>query len=75
MASKSCRIEVDELQKENMTEKNEELYNSVLAVTRDQLSKSMGLNAELEALLLMERLRNEKLQAELDELKSKSEEK
>jgi hypothetical protein len=58
-----------------MTEKNEELYSSVLAVTRDQLSKSMGLNAELEALLLMERSRNEKLQAELDELKSKSEEK
>jgi hypothetical protein len=58
-----------------MTDKNEELYNSVLAVTRDQLSKSMGLNDELEALLLMERSRNEKLQAELDELKSKSEEK
>lgn len=58
-----------------MTDNNEELYNSVLAVTRDQLSKSMSLNAELEALLLMERSRNEKLQAELDELKSKSEEK
>jgi hypothetical protein len=58
-----------------MTDKNEELYNSVLAVTRDQLSKSMGLNAELEALLLMERSRNEKLQADLDELKSKSKEK
>ena len=57
-----------------MTDKNEELYNNVLAVTRDQLSKSMRLNAELEALLLMERSRNEKLQAELDELKSKSEE-
>jgi hypothetical protein len=58
-----------------MTDKNEELYSSVLAVTRDQLSKSMGLNAELEALLLMERSKNEKLQAEFDELKSKSEEK
>jgi hypothetical protein len=58
-----------------MTDKNEELYNNVLAVTRDQLSKSMGLNAELEALLLMERSQKEKLQAELDELKSKNEEK
>jgi hypothetical protein len=58
-----------------MTDKNEELYNNVLAVTRDQLSKSMGLNAELEALLLMERSQNEKLKAELDELKSKNEEK
>ena len=58
-----------------MTDKNKELYNNVLAVTRDQLSKSMGLNAELEARLLMERSRNGKLQAELDELKSKSEEK
>jgi hypothetical protein len=58
-----------------MTDNKQELYNNILSVTRDQLSKSMGLNAELEALLLIERSRNEKLQAELDELKSKSEEK
>ena len=58
-----------------MTDNNQELYNNVLSVTRDQLYKSMNLNAELEALLLMERSKVEKLEAELDELKNKEKEK
>jgi hypothetical protein len=43
-----------------------DLIKEVLAVTRDQLSKAMGLNAELEALLYLERKKNEKLQEELN---------
>jgi hypothetical protein len=58
-----------------MTDNKQELYNNVLAVTRDQLSKSMNLNAELEALLLMERSKVESLQIELEELKNKGKEK
>jgi hypothetical protein len=42
-----------------------ELLGEVLAVTREQLSKAMNLNAELEALLFIERRRVEKLQEEL----------
>lgn len=42
-----------------------ELVKEVLAVTRDQLSKAMNLNAELEALLYLERKKVEQLQAEL----------
>jgi hypothetical protein len=49
-----------------------ELLAEVLGVTRDQLSKAMNLNAELEALLLIERRKVEKLQ---EELSKKSEEK
>ena len=58
-----------------MTDNKQELYNNVLSVTRDQLSKSMNLNAELEALLLMERSKVEELQTELEELKNKEKEK
>jgi hypothetical protein len=58
-----------------MTDNKQELYNNVLSVTRDQLSKSMNLNAELEALLLMERSKVESLQIELEELKNKGKEK
>lgn len=42
-----------------------ELLAEVLGVTREQLSKAMNLNAELEALLLIERRKVEKLQEEL----------
>lgn len=51
-----------------------ELLNSVLGITREQLSRSMNLNAELEALLGAERERSaalEKKLAELSEDKSK----
>ena len=58
-----------------MTDNKQELYTNVLSVTRDQLSKSMNLNAELEALLLMERSKVESLQIELEELKNKGKEK
>lgn len=59
-----------------MSEKEEkiDLLNSVLGITRDQLSRSMNLNAELEALLVAERERSaalEKKLAELSEDKSK----
>jgi hypothetical protein len=59
-----------------MTENNQNpaqtaLLSEVLAVTRDQLSKAMNLNAELEALLHIERRKSEKLQ---EELSKKSEE-
>ena len=48
---------------------NNELFNNVLAVTRDQLSKSMGLNAELEALLIVERNKVAELEKQLEEVK------
>jgi hypothetical protein len=48
---------------------NNELFNNVLAVTRDQLSKSMGLNAELEALLIIERSKVAELEKQLEEVK------
>jgi hypothetical protein len=48
---------------------NSELYNNVLAVTRDQLSKSMGLNAELEAMLMAERKKVAELEKQLEESK------
>ena len=50
-----------------------ELVSEVLAVTRDQLSKAMNLNAELEALLLIERKKTKKLEDELN--KTEKEEK
>ena len=48
---------------------NNEIYNNVLAVTRDQLSKSMGLNAELEAMLMMERKKVAELEKQLEDFK------
>ena len=54
---------------ENLNEKLEVL-SGVLNVTREQLTRSMNVTAELEALLNIERARNEKLQADLEALKS-----
>jgi hypothetical protein len=48
---------------------NNEIFNNVLAVTRDQLSKSMGLNAELEAMLMIERKKVADLEKQLEEAK------
>ena len=42
----------------------------MLAVTRDQLARSMNLTAELEALLNIERKKNEELQKALEKLES-----
>lgn len=47
---------------------NVEYITTVLQITRDQLARSVNLNAELEAALNMERQRNEALQAELQKL-------
>jgi hypothetical protein len=47
---------------------NVEYVTAVLQITREQLSRSVSLNAELEAALNLERQRNELLQAELDKL-------
>ena len=43
-----------------------ELVTNVLNITRDQLSRSMNLNAELEALLAAERATNEELKSALE---------
>jgi hypothetical protein len=52
-----------------------ELISNVLNVTRDQLSRSMNLNAELEALLSIERKKVSELEQDLEQIKSKPEEK
>lgn len=58
------------------TQQNQlELISNVLNVTRDQLSRSMNLNAELEALLSIERKKVSELEQALAQTKSKTEEK
>ena len=49
-----------------------EVLGEVLGVTRDQLSRSINLNAELEALLNIERRKTAELEQELTELKNKT---
>lgn len=49
-----------------------ELLSEVLGVTRDQLSRSINLNAELEALLNIERRKVSDLEKELETLKNKA---
>jgi hypothetical protein len=46
------------------------VLSSTLAITRDQLSRSMGLNAELEAILDLERKRNDSLLAQIQDLQA-----
>jgi len=46
-----------------------EILSEVLGVTRDQLSRSINLNAELEALLNIERRKVSELEQELAALK------
>ena len=58
-----------------MPDNNQEVFNNVLAITRDQLSKSMSLATELEALLVIERKKTAELETKLAELQAKSEEK
>jgi hypothetical protein len=57
-----------------MSDNNQEVFNNVLAITRDQLSKSMSLATELEALLVIERKKTSELEAKIAELQAKSEE-
>jgi hypothetical protein len=53
-----------------MSDKNQsEILSEVLGVTRDQLARSVNLNAELEALLNIERRKVAELEQEL--IKSK----
>jgi BMFP domain-containing protein YqiC len=58
-----------------MPDNNQEVFNNVLAITRDQLSKSMSLATELEALLVIERKKTAELEARIAQLESKLEEK
>ena len=46
-----------------------EVLTEVIKITRDQLSRSLNLNAELEALLTVERRRREELEKTLSESK------
>lgn len=54
---------------------NQEVFNNVLSVTRDQLSKSMAISAELEALLLVERRKVADLERQIAELQKPDEKK
>jgi hypothetical protein len=49
-----------------------EILSNVLNVTREQLTRSMNVTAELEALLNIERAKTEQLTAELAKLKSEA---
>jgi hypothetical protein len=51
------------------------LLEEVIKVTREQLSRSMGVNAELEALIKIERAKMAELQSAYDALKASTEEK
>lgn len=53
-----------------MSDKDQtEILGEVLGVTRDQLARSVNLNAELEALLNIERRKVAELEQELAKLK------
>jgi hypothetical protein len=49
-----------------MAKNNEEFLSTVLATTREQLSKAVNLCAELEALLIMEQKKNSQLESMLE---------
>ena len=49
-------------------QQQQQVLVNVLNITRDQLNRSMSLNAELEALLTLEREKNAALEAKLAEL-------
>lgn len=69
--SNRCIIDIPDKQERQMSEtQNVEYITTVLQITRDQLARSVNLNAELEAALNMERQRNEALQAEIQKLES-----
>jgi hypothetical protein len=55
-----------------MTEEQNQVtvLNNVLTITRDQLHRSMNLNAELEALLTMEQAKTQELEKKIAELTS-----
>jgi hypothetical protein len=49
-------------------EQQQQVLVNVLNITRDQLNRSMSLNAELEALLTIEREKNAALEAQVAQL-------
>ena len=49
-------------------EQQQQVIVNVLSITRDQLNRSMSLNAELEALLTIEREKSAALEAKIAEL-------
>jgi hypothetical protein len=53
------------------SQNQQDLFNNVLGLTRDQLTKSMNLATELEALLMIERKKTQELEAKLAELEPK----
>ena len=59
---------------DNVNTNSPEYLSSVLAITREQLTRSMGVSAELEAALHWERKRNQELERERSELKKPTKE-
>lgn len=55
-----------------MSDNNIEYVTNVLNVTREQLTRAMGVCAELESALIMERNKSQALEAELEALKASS---
>jgi BMFP domain-containing protein YqiC len=47
-----------------------EVLGSVINITRDQLNRAMALNAELEAILTVERKQKQELEAKVAELEA-----
>lgn len=56
-------------------DENKEVFTKLLSITRDQLQKSMNLNAELEALLMVERDKVAELEKALAEKEEKGDKK
>jgi hypothetical protein len=52
-----------------------EVLGNIVNITRDQLNRSMALNAELEAMLNLERKKNQELEAKVDQLEQSSKDK
>jgi hypothetical protein len=52
---------------------NQEVFTNLLSVTREQLSKSMAVSAELEALLIVERRKVADLESQIEDLKKPNE--
>lgn len=61
--------------KTNSPETQLALVTEVLMVTRDQLSRAINLNAELEAMLNLERKRANDLESRLSELSAEESDK
>ena len=49
-----------------------EVLGNIVNITREQLNRAMALNAELEAILTLERKQKQELEAKIAELESNS---